>query len=287
VSPNPSHPFFHRDAFFQDDNNLYLLLEFIQGGELFSHLRQHEKFDDDVAKFYCLEVAVALNKMHSIHIAYRDIKPENLMLGTIISSSFPLPSSSDSYGHIRLVDFGFAKVINDRTFTLCGTPEYLAPEVIAGDGYGCAVDWWAMGVLLYEMVVGYPPFYDQNPFGVYKKILKGSIKFPNSGVTSSAQSAIKGFLTQRRYRRLGCTTQSPIDSLRKHSYFQSIDWNSAEKMLITPPYLPTVLSAGDTSNFDYYPEETTEETSNLSSTERIAFAELDLILDRPAGASCK
>jgi serine/threonine protein kinase len=266
------------------------LLEFVQGGELFSHLRKNQKFDGDLAKFYCIEVAVALNRMHAISVAYRDIKPENIMLGhclSLVLLPLSLTSPTDSYGHIRLVDFGFAKVITDRTFTLCGTPEYLAPEVIGGDGYGCAVDWWALGVLLYEMLVGYPPFYDQNPFGVYKKILKGSIKFPTGGVASSAQSAIKGFLTTRRYRRLGCTAHSAIDSLKKHSYFQSVDWNSAEKLLITPPYLPAILSPGDTSNFDYYPEETTEETSNLSSTERVAFAELDLILDRPVGASCK
>lgn len=271
-------------------------MEFIQGGELFSHLRKNEKFDNDIAKFFAIEVAVALNKMHLLQIAYRDIKPENIMLGkapTLISTTtdcHPLALSStlilDAYGHIRLVDFGFAKIISNRTFTLCGTPEYLAPEVISGDGYGCAVDWWGLGILLYEMLVGYPPFYDQNPFGVYKKILKGSIRFP-SGVSSSAQSAIKGFLTHRRYRRLGCTSHSSIDSLKKHSYFSNIDWNSAERMLITPPYVPTILSPGDTSNFDYYPEETMEETSNLSSTERIAFAELDLLLDRPAGSSYK
>jgi len=268
-----NHPFILRlYTTFKDTTKLYMLLEFVQGGELFSHLRKEEKFDPDIAKFYCIEVACALNKMHPLHIAYRDIKPENIML--------------DSYGHIRLVDFGFSKIIHDRTFTLCGTPEYLAPEIIAGDGYGCAVDFWALGILLYEMVVGYPPFFDENPFGVYKKILKGSIKFP-SGISSTLQNAIKSFLTSRRYRRLGCTTSLPIDSLKKHSYFSGIDWNSAEKMLIVPPYIPTILSEGDTSNFDYYPEETVESVSNLSSDERTAFAELDLILDRPVGASCK
>ncbi len=194
---------------------------------------------------------------------------------------------SDCYGHIRLVDFGFSKVITDRTFTLCGTPEYLAPEIIAGNGYGCAVDWWAVGVLLYEMATGYPPFYDQNPFGVYKKILKGSVKFPSgSSIPSSLQSAVKGFLTTRRFRRLGCTTAVPIDSLKRNIFFFGVDWGSAEKMLIVPPYVPTILSDGDTANFDYYPEEVIEETSNLSADERNAFAELDLILDRPVGASC-
>jgi serine/threonine protein kinase len=163
------------------------MMEFLQGGELFSHLRKQEKFDDVIAKFYCTEVAVALSKMHSLTIAYRDIKPENIMLGNYIDAicgmlissraaeeiclfviftpflpPFLPPSLSasvsvstpppplfhpipfpllDRYGHIRLVDFGFAKIVPDRTFTLCGTPEYLAPEVIQGNGYGPAVDW--------------------------------------------------------------------------------------------------------------------------------------------------
>ena len=136
------------------------------------------------------------------------------------------------------------------------------------------------------MTIGYPPFFDDNPFGVYKKILKGNIKFP-SGISSNTQSVIKSFLTSRRYRRLGCTTSPPIDSIKKHSYFNGINWESVEKMLIVPPYLPTILSVGDTSNFDYYPEETIESVSNLNSDERTAFAELDLILDRPVGSSCK
>ena len=143
---------------------------------------------------------------------------------------------------------------------------------------------WALGILLFEMVAGYPPFYDQNPFGVYKKILKGTIKFP-SGVSSVTQSAIRGFLHTRRFRRLGCTSKTGIDSLRGHVYFSGIEWSSAARMLILPPYVPTVLSEGDSSNFDYYPEEDVEDTSNLTADQRNAFAELDLIVGRPAGSS--
>lgn len=246
------------------------MMEYVQGGELFSHLRKEEKFSDDLAKFYVVEVAAGLSKMHSLQIAYRDLKPENIMI--------------DRYGHIRLVDFGFAKLVRDRTFTLCGTPEYLAPEIIQGNGYGWAVDWWAMGILLFEMVAGYPPFYDQNPFGVYKKILRGDIKFP-SGIAATTQSAIKGFLNSRRFRRLGCTNKSCLESLKKNAYFSGIDWIAAEQMLILPPYVPTYLADGDTSNFDFYPEESIEDTSNLTADERNSFAELDVIVGRPAGAS--
>lgn len=144
---------------------------------------------------------------------------------------------------------------------------------------------WSLGILLFEMVVGYPPFYDQNPFGVYKKILKGVIKFP-VGVSVVTQSAIKGFLNTRRFRRLGCTSKTGVDSLKGHLYFSGIEWNSAAKMLILPPYVPTILADGDTSNFDYYAEESVEETTNLTADERNAFAELDLIVGRPAGSSC-
>lgn len=133
------------------------------------------------------------------------------------------------------------------------------------------------------MVCGYPPFYDQNPFGVYKKILKGSIKFPSS-VTSLTQSAVKSFLNSRRFRRLGCTSSVATDSLKKHKYFRSVDWASAEAMLMVPPYTPTILTDGDTSNFDYFPEESVEEGGNLTADERNVFAEMELIVGRSPAA---
>lgn len=130
---------------FQDDKRLYIVLEYVVGGELFSHLRKAGKFPNDVAKFYAAEVILAFEYIHSMDILYRDLKPENLLL--------------DVGGHIKITDFGFAKKVPERTFTLCGTPEYLAPEIIQSKGHGKAVDWWALGILTYEMLVGYPPFF--------------------------------------------------------------------------------------------------------------------------------
>ncbi len=141
-------------AFFQDDSSIYMLMEYIAGGELFSHLRRQEYFELAQYQFYAVEIAVVIHYLHELNIAYRDIKPENLLL--------------DKEGHIRLVDFGLAKFLeSDKTHTLCGTPEYLAPETIQGQGHGRGVDWWALGVLIYEMAFGYPPFYGPNPFTVY------------------------------------------------------------------------------------------------------------------------
>lgn len=209
----------------------------------------------------------------------------------------------DQHGHIRLCDFGFSKIVHERTFTLCGTPEYLAPEIVQGSGYGTTVDWyeiifvcfllltfvlfvdytakwkrWALGILLHEMIAGYPPFFDQNPFGVYKKILKGTFK-PPKGISSGALSAIKGFLTVRRYTRLGCSKRA-LESLGRNAYFKGVDWDSAKKKLIIPLYQPLIESEGDTSNFDFFPEEEVEDATNLSQDERNAFAEIDEIIGR-------
>lgn len=114
--------------------------------------------------FYTTEIVVALDHLHKSKIVYRDLKPENLLIA--------------SDGHIKLTDFGFAKKVEDKTYTLCGTPEYLAPEIIISCGYNHSVDWWALGILLYEMLVGYPPFYDSNPMNIYKKIIDGVFDFP-------------------------------------------------------------------------------------------------------------
>ena len=136
-------------------------------GELFNRLRKEGRFSEDIALFYSSQILSALIHLHEKNIVYRDLKPENLLI--------------DHFGNIKLADFGFAKVMKrKRTYTLCGTPEYLAPEIIKGSksGYGKSSDWWALGILIYEMLVGYPPFYDKNPMGIYKKILNSVIKFP-------------------------------------------------------------------------------------------------------------
>jgi len=159
------HPFITNFvASFSDHDFLYILLDYIPGGELFTYLRKFRRFDEDMARFYAAEIVLVLEYLHESlgGIAYRDMKPENLLL--------------DADGHIKLVDFGFAKRLgnnNDQqpteTYTLCGTPEYLAPEVIHNKGHTTAVDWWALGILIYEFLTGYPPFWHQNPIEIYKQ----------------------------------------------------------------------------------------------------------------------
>lgn len=157
------HPFItNLLASFSDRDFLYLLLDYVPGGELFSYLRKFRRFDEGMARFYAAEIVLVLEYLHEQQggVAYRDLKPENLLL--------------DEEGHIRLVDFGFAKRLGGRdgsteTYTLCGTPEYLAPEVIHNKGHTTAVDWWALGILIYEFLTGYPPFWHQNPIEIYKQ----------------------------------------------------------------------------------------------------------------------
>lgn len=158
------HPFItNLLASFSDADSLYMLLDYVPGGELFSYLRKFRRFAEPAARFYAAEIVLVLEYLHEQQggVAYRDLKPENLLL--------------DQDGHIKLVDFGFAKRLGYKdsrpveTYTLCGTPEYLAPEVIHNKGHTTAVDWWALGILIYEFLTGYPPFWHQNPIEIYKQ----------------------------------------------------------------------------------------------------------------------
>lgn len=224
-------------ATFQDDLNIYMLMSYVPGGELFTHLRRAGRFTPDVTRFYLATIILALKFLHSYNIVYRDLKPENLLL--------------DSRGYLRLTDFGFAKRVDDRTFTLCGTPEYLAPEIIQSEGHGKAADWWACGILCYEMLVGYPPFYDANAPGLYEKILRGRIRWP-ANIDPLSRTIVRAFLHPDRSRRLGNLIGGPDDVLN-HPWFRGVDWEALERREIRAPIIPHVSASDDTRHFSDLP----------------------------------
>ncbi|KAL5005475.1 hypothetical protein ScPMuIL_018931 [Solemya velum] len=235
-----SHPFIVNMLWaYHDSTFLYMLLEFVPGGELFSFLRNAGRFNNAKANFYTCEIISALDYLHSRSIVYRDLKPENLLL--------------DSDGHLKITDFGFAKKLLDRTWTLCGTPEYLAPEIIQSKGHNKAVDWWSLGILVYEMLVGYPPFFDDNPFGIYEKILAGKIEWPKH-LDPVAKDLIKKLLVQDRTRRLG-NMKNGAEDVKRHKWFKTIDWDEVLARKLVPSIIPRLSHAGDTQNFDEYPED--------------------------------
>ena len=249
---------------FQDSLNIYMLLEFVQGGELFSHLRRAVRFSADVSRFYAANIILVLEYLHNRNLIYRDLKPENLLL--------------DSTGYLKVTDFGFAKYVPDRTFTLCGTPEYLAPEIINSAGHGKAADWWAFGVLLFEMLCGYvsllcaacsgrlcstspliypppfpsqPPFFDESPWGIYEKILAGNFSFPPH-VDPVARDLIRRLLSSDRSKRLG-NLRNGAQDVKNHQWFEGVDWNAVERRLIPAPIVPRIKSTSDSQNFERYP----------------------------------
>ncbi|GAA5963531.1 hypothetical protein JCM8115_003400 [Rhodotorula mucilaginosa] len=222
---------------FQDEANLYMLLEFVQGGELFSHLRRAGRFSADVARFYVANLVLVLDHLHQQDIIYRDLKPENLLIG--------------ADGHIKVTDFGFAKYVQNRTFTLCGTPEYLAPEIITATGHGAAADWWALGVLLFELLAGYPPFFADNPLEIYEKILRGKFAVPGH-IDPVAKNLIRRLLTADLTQRLGNLRNGARDVM-SHPWFEGVDWAAVERKEIRAPIIPVTNMPGDTSNFERFP----------------------------------
>jgi len=226
-------------GFFQDVKNLYLVMEYVKGGEMFYHLRKASRFADEVARFYAAEVVLAWEYLHSKNIIYRDLKPENLLIG--------------SDGHLKVTDFGFAKKIDQRTWTVCGTPEYLAPEIILSKGYGKAVDWWALGVLMYEMLVGYPPFYDDDPYEIYEKIVAGRIRYPQH-LKPHAKDLISHLLQTDLSKRYG-NLKDGVADIKNHKWFEGIDWEELAKGSLPPPFIPICGGDDDTSNFQAYDED--------------------------------
>lgn len=219
---------------FQSPEKLYLVLSFINGGELFWHLQREGKFSMDRSRFYIAELLTALESLHELNVIYRDLKPENILL--------------DYQGHIALCDFGLCKLNmanDDKTNTFCGTPEYLAPELLLNQGYTRVVDWWTLGTLLYEMLSGLPPFYDDDVPTMYRKILQNPLKFPSFLENTDAQDLLVQLLEKNPDKRL-----NDAHAIKTHKFFKDIDWNKLLNKNYLPPFKPNVDNLLDTSNFD-------------------------------------
>lgn len=236
-----SHPFLIRMwGTFQDAEQVFMVMDYIEGGELFSLLRKSQRFPNPVAKFYAAEVCLALEYLHANEIIYRDLKPENILL--------------DRNGHIKITDFGFAKYVPDVTYTLCGTPDYIAPEVISTKPYNKSVDWWSFGIYIYEMLAGYTPFYDANAMKTYENILNAELKFPPF-FNADAQDLLSKLMERDLSKRLG-NLQNGSEDVKNHPWFSEVVWEKLLSRNIETPYEPPIQQGqGDTSQFDRYPEE--------------------------------
>ncbi|VUZ52484.1 unnamed protein product [Hymenolepis diminuta] len=226
---------------FKDNSFLYLVMEFIPGGELFTLLRSMKSFSEAMVKFYAAQVLLAFEYLHYLTITYRDLKPENILL------------TAD--GFVKVTDLGFAKMlpIDKRTWTVCGTPDYMAPEIIMNKGYGHAVDWWAFGVLLYEMTAGFPPFMHQEQIKTFEHIISGKLKFTNQ-FSSDLKDLIRNLIQTDLSKRYGNLKNGVMD-IKGHPYFVDTDFMGIFNHNAKPPYIPKVKNPGDASNYEQWEEE--------------------------------
>uniref|UniRef100_A0A8C9HDF5 non-specific serine/threonine protein kinase n=1 Tax=Piliocolobus tephrosceles TaxID=591936 RepID=A0A8C9HDF5_9PRIM len=243
---NVRHPFLVGLRYsFQTPEKLYFVLDYVNGGELFFHLQRERRFLEPRARFYAAEVASAIGYLHSLNIIYRDLKPENILL--------------DCQGHVVLTDFGLCKEgvePEETTSTFCGTPEYLAPEVLRKEPYDRAVDWWCLGAVLYEMLHGLPPFYSQDVSQMYENILHQPLQIPG-GRTVAACDLLQSLLHKDQRQRLG--SKADFLEIKNHVFFSPINWDDLYHKRLTPPFNPNVAGPADLKHFD--PEFTQEAVS--------------------------
>lgn len=259
-----NHPFIVNLKYaFQTEDELFMILDYLNGGELFFHLSNVDRFDEDRARFYAAEIVLALGFLHSQKVVYRDLKPENLLL--------------DMAGHCCLTDFGLVKEdlkYDDRTYTFCGSPEYLAPEILLGRGYGKEVDWWALGTFLYEMLEGLPPFYDDDVRRMNDKILNAPLTFHDRHFSPKAKALLRGLLNRDPAKRLGAGPEDAKDIMRD-PFFDSINWDDLYHRRIVPSFRPHLASITDTRYFDpQFTSQTPKRSyvqSHLSTSQQEAF----------------
>lgn len=221
----------------QDSKFLYILMEFVSGGELFTYHRGVGKFGSYQSAFYAAQIVLMFEHLHSFNVVYRDLKPENLLI--------------DETGNLRLTDFGFAKVIKKRTYTVCGTPGYIAPEILTNKGHGKAADWWTFGILLYELLAGCDPFYDNDPMKMYQNTLNLKYRFPMR-FDKKAKSLIKHILVIDLSKRFGNLKNGCVD-IKIHRFFDMINWEDMQENKVKAPYIPFKKSGGGNFNFNATP----------------------------------
>jgi serine/threonine protein kinase len=232
------HPFIIKIySTFQTLDKIFLKMEFCNGGEIFFHLRNQIRFSEEITKFYAAQIYLAIAHLHSKKILYRDLKPENIML--------------DKEGNIKIIDFGMVKDNFEETnpeSKCCGTLEYLAPEVIDGKPYGFNFDWWGFGILVYEMLVGVPPFQDDSRHKLFNKIKTKEPNYKYYGnkisISDDAIDLISKLLMKEPEKRI------QFESIKNHKWFEGIDFDDILKKKIKSPFIPKVNSPCDISNFD-------------------------------------
>ncbi|KAI5639474.1 protein kinase domain-containing protein [Phthorimaea operculella] len=231
------HPFIVKLHYaFQTAGKLYLILDFLRGGDLFSRLSKEVMFTEEDVKFYLAELALALEHVHKLGIIYRDLKPENILL--------------DADGHIALTDFGLSKLppSSDKAYSFCGTVEYMAPEVVNRRGHTFAADWWSFGVLMFEMLTGNLPFHGATRHETMTQILKAKLGMP-SNLSEEAQSLLRALFKRNPQNRLGAGPNG-IEDIKNHEFFANIDWEALLKKEVVPPFRPAVSRADDAFYFD-------------------------------------
>jgi protein-serine/threonine kinase len=232
------HPFIVNLVYaFQTPTKLYMVMEYCAGGELFFHLSRAGRFSEGRCKFYASELTLALEYLHGLNVIYRDLKPENVLV-------------SDE-GHAKVTDFGLSKEgIQDNISakTMCGTPEYLAPEVLDNTGHGRAVDWYSLGALIFEMLTGLPPFYTKDREKLFRRIRAGELEYP-SVVTAPAKSLMQAMLNRNPEQRLGGGPGDGRD-VRSHVFWADVNWQAVYNRQIPPPFKPNLAAAGDVKYFE-------------------------------------